>query len=268
MIPSTKRRAARPVELLRSAAGPPRGYAGKLARLARILAAYGDRPELAARLARLRERGVIDVAPSGVQLVVGSADMLRFWISPASADYYRSIGIGYGFHQLLRFLDEPASLADPVGFFSTKAGIIGHLMQVVHANPVYDLQLLQMFHDGLDTLEAEIEAMLEGTHPRAGSIGAIVEEADYHARLLEYVRAWRRDPTVPPMLRRNIQPGGFGPLERTFGNLPGAMRYFRRLPADSAGAALHLLRVRAFPAHLGELAEPPGGQGTRVAHKG
>jgi hypothetical protein len=180
-------------------------------------------------------------------MVVGSVDMLRFWISPASAQYYRQIGIDYGFHQLLRFLDEPASLADPVGFFSTREGIIGHLMQVVHANPVYDLQLLRMFDDGLDGLEAELEAMLAGTHPRAGSIGAIVEEPDYHARLLAFVRAWRRDPSVPPMLRSNIEAGGFGPIERTFGNLPGAMRYFRSLPGDAVGAARHLLTVRAFP---------------------
>ena len=82
------------------------------------------------------------------QLFAGAIDMLRFWISPASADYYRSIGIDYAFHQVLRFLDEPASLGDPIGLFSTRDAIIGHLMQVVHANPRYDLELLLM-HDGI-----------------------------------------------------------------------------------------------------------------------
>jgi len=33
--------------------------------------------------------------------------------------------------------------------------------------------------------------MIAGTHPRARSIGAIIEEPDYHARLLEYVREFR-----------------------------------------------------------------------------
>ena len=36
-------------------------------------------------------------------------------ISPAAADYYQSQGLSYAFHQLLRFLDEPASLSDPIG---------------------------------------------------------------------------------------------------------------------------------------------------------
>src|SRR5688572_29319224 len=104
--------------------------ARKMARFARVLAAYADVGELDARLSRLERAGLIDRAPSRIQLVVGSIDMLRFWISPASAEYYRALGIDYVFHQVLRFLDEPASLADPVGFFSTKDNVIGHLMQV------------------------------------------------------------------------------------------------------------------------------------------
>ncbi len=35
---------------------------------------------------------------------------------------------------------------------------IGHLMQVVHANPVYDLQLLEAIDGGLEALEDEIVA--------------------------------------------------------------------------------------------------------------
>jgi hypothetical protein len=242
----TTRRTSPPIALLRQAAGSPSAALGKLRRLAALLSAYADGVELDARLLRLHQKGLVDAIPGRIQLVVGSIDMLRFWISPASAQYYEAIGIGYGFHQLLRLLDEPASLADPVGLFSTRDGIIGHLMQVVHANPVYDLELLQMFDDGLDALEAQLEAMLAGTHPRAAAIGAIVEEPDYHARLLAFVRAFRRDPGVPPMLRSNIEPGGFGELERTFGSLRGAMRYFTRLPDDALGAAVHVLTVRAL----------------------
>ncbi len=246
----TPRRTAPPLALLRQAAGSPSAALGKLGRLAALLSAYADGAELDARLLRLHRKGLVETIPTRIQLAVGSADMLRFWISPASAQYYQEIGIGYGFHQILRFLDEPASLADPVGLFSTRDGIIGHLMQVVHANPVYDLELIQMFDDGLDALEAQIEAMLAGTHPRGAAIGAIVEEPDYHARLLAFVRAWRRDPNVPPMLRSNIEPGGFGPLARTFGTLRGAMRYFARLPDDPLGAAVHLATVKALPPAL------------------
>ena len=239
---------ATPLDRLRRSLGDRRARRGKLERLGAIAAGYLDGKGLDERLAQLRRAGVIDAIPTRVQLVVGSIDMLRFWISPAAADYYRAQGISYGFHQLLRFLEEPASLADPVGFFSTRDGIIGHLMQVVHANPVYDLQLLGMFHDGLDELEAQLGQMLAGTHPRATAIGAIVEEPDYHARLHEFVRAWRADPSIPPLLRGNVASSQlFGPIEKTFGTLTGAMRYFCGLPATWAGAAHHLYTVRDFP---------------------
>ena len=69
--------------------------------------------------------------------------MLRFWISPNAADYYRSRGIGYGLHQVLRVLDDPLSMTNPLGFLSERDVVVGHLMQVVHANPVYDLELLE-----------------------------------------------------------------------------------------------------------------------------
>jgi hypothetical protein len=237
-----------PLALLKRSLGDRAAVVGKLERLKQILAGYLDGAGLDARLAELRAQGFIDEAPTRVQLVVGSIDMLRFWISPAAADYYRAQGISYSFHQLLRFLDEPASLADPVGFFSTRDGIIGHLMQVVHANPVYDLQLLGMFADGLDQLEAQLEQMIAGTHPRAAAIGAIVEEADYHQRLLEFVRAWRRDPTIPPLLRGNVAASEkYSAIQETFGSLTGAMRYFTRLPTTWTGAARHVATVRDFP---------------------
>src|SRR5690606_10875394 len=128
--------------LLRQAAGSPREVAAKVRRLGAALRAYVDVASLDDRLERLHRIGMIEVVPSRVQLVVGAIDMLRFWINPAAADYYERRGINYGFHQLLRVLEEPASMVDPTGFLSSRDNIIGHLMQVVHANPAYDLQLL------------------------------------------------------------------------------------------------------------------------------
>jgi hypothetical protein len=250
----TARLSASPWGLAMQALGGPRSAFSKLGRLAKALRRYGHGKALDERLERLKTRGIIERIPTRAQIVVGGIDMLRFWISPASAEYYEQKGIDFAFHQLLRFLEEPASLSDPVGFFSTKDGIIGHLMQVVHANPVYDLELLQMFDDGLDRLEEEIGQMLQGTHPRAASIGSIVEEPDYHVRLLEFVRAYRADPTVRPLLRSNVaQNPVFSRLDRTFGSLRTAMRYFIRLPPDPIGGAMHLVRVNEFPWHLAEL---------------
>lgn len=242
-----------PWRLLASAAGSPPVLAAKLLRLLRTLGTYGS--GLDQRIALLVERGYIKGGsePTRVQLVVGSLDMLRFWISPAAAQYYASKGIHYGFHQLLRVLDDPTSMIDPTGLLSERDVIIGHLLQVVHANPCYDLQLLEAHPDGLAELEKQVEQMLDGTHPRAASIGAIVEEPDYHARLLGYVRAYRENPDADAPIRDNVQRDPhWAPIERTFGTLPRTMAYFAKMPDTVAGAVKHLRTVKAFPVALAE----------------
>jgi hypothetical protein len=253
MTIQTPRHREAPLTLLRRAAGSPREMVAKGARFVRVLDTYRTRRGVRAKLRKLRDLGHVEQVPTPIQLAVGAADMMRFFINPAAADYYESQGIDYSFHIALRFLDDPSSLADPVGFFSTRDAIIGHLMQVVHANPVYDLQLLSAFDDGLDELQEQIQELLDGTHPRAESIGAIIEEADYHARLLAFVGTWRRDPHAPAPLRSNVAANpAFSEMERTFGSLTTAMRYFCRLPSTPLGALRHLRTVKAFPRHLGE----------------
>lgn len=258
-----------PFTLLRQALGSPEMMAIKLDRLVTGLRAYADTAELDTRLRRLHEKGLIEQIPNRVQLVVGGIDMLRFWISPAAADYYEKRGINYAFHQLLRLLDDPRSMMNPVGLLNSCDGIIGHLLQVVHANPDYDLQLLEMFEDGLGQLEQELVQMLDGSHPRHASISAIVEEPDYHGKLLDYVRAWRRGSPLPPMLRENVEKNeAFRELERTFGTLTGSMRYFNRLPASPLAAVRHLLRTKSFPSQLAESALSVQRGATSPEHKG
>lgn len=221
----------------------------KALRLARTLALFADGQALDARLARLFALGYLPKAPTRIQIAVGAIDMLRFWISPAAADYYEQKGISYGFHQLLRVLDDPASMIDPTGCFSSRDTIIGHLLQVVHANPAYDLQLLDTHEEGLDELERQIEAVMDGSHPRARSIGAIVEEPGYHARLLAYVRAYRTTRDADAPLRDNVASDPrLRALEQTFGTLPRAMAYFATMPRTALGGAWHLLTVREFRA--------------------
>ncbi len=240
-----KRLTAPPLRLLADAIGPPRGVPIKLARLRRAVAAYTRGAVVRDRIARLHALGVIDVVPSTLQLAVGAIDMVRFFISPAAADYYRDRGISFGFHQLLRFCDDPASMTDPVGLLSEADVIIGHLLQVVHANPLYDLQLLSMHDGGLDALAAQTAAMIAGHHPRQASIGAIVEEPDYHARLLDYCRAFQRDPRARPPRRSNVEHNpALLALDRIFGSLDGAMRYFATMPTTLGPALVHLATAR------------------------
>jgi hypothetical protein len=244
------RTSARPLSLLRRTAGDLHAVRPKLERLRFALRNLRMTDERKRRLARLHALGMTDALPTRLQMIVGAIDMFRFFIVPAADDYYRSKGLRFGFHALLRLLDDPASMVDPTGLASHPDAVIGHLMQVVHANPIYDLQLLQAIgddDDGLAELERQLEAMLAGVHPRRASIEAIVEDPSYHARLLEYVRAFRCGaPTAAlrnAMIRDNVADHPeFLALERTFGTLPGTLAYMRSLPTDPYHAARHLLR--------------------------
>lgn len=241
-----------PWRLLRRTIGDARAIAGKLYRLAYalcyLLAPRGERQR---RLERARSLGYLETIPKRVQLIAGSIDMFRFFIIPAADDYYRSKRFSFGFHQLLRFLDDPASMVDATGLSSHPDAIIGHVMQVVHADPVYDLQLLRCVaadDAGLVELERQCREMVEGRHPRRESIGAIVEDPEYHARLLDYVVAFRRDPDrVEPMLRANVVGNPqLADIARTFGSFPTTMRYFNALPKSPWRAAWHVLTRRTF----------------------
>jgi hypothetical protein len=181
--------------------------------------------------------------------VFGSVDMFRFFIIPCAADYYRSKEITFVFHALLRILDDPASMMDPTGFMSHRDAIIGHLMQVTHADPIYDLQLLAAIDDGLEELEKQLLQLLAGTHPRAESIGAIIEDPDYHERLLEHVREFKADPAAcKPLLRENVANNPhFAEIAGVFGDLPSAIGYFASLPDRPLAALRRLFRTREFP---------------------
>jgi hypothetical protein len=247
------RLAAGPWTLLRLAAGSPRAMREKLGRLARALSAYASPPLLESRLGRLVALGHVERAPTRLQLVVGSIDMLRFWITPAAAESYDERGIHFGFHQILRILEEPASMVDPTGFLTERDVVIDHLLQVVHANPAYDLQLLEVHEDGLAELEDQTVRAIAGTHAKSASLSATVEDAGYHARLLEFVRAYRSDRSALPPVRSNVAGSArWAPIERTFGTLPAAVRYFGRMPSTPRAAARHLLFVRSFPVELAE----------------
>ena len=118
---------ASPVALVAQAIGGPRQIAGKLARLGRTLRLYVDGTEIERRLQTLQAKGYIERRPTRLQLLFGGLDMVRFVIEPASRDYYRQKGISFGFHQLLRLLDDPVSLLDPTGFLSDRDTIVATL---------------------------------------------------------------------------------------------------------------------------------------------
>lgn len=249
----TLRQTASAWTLLRTAVGGPRQVAGKLGRLGRTLRLWVSPSAIDARLRELERKGYIAQRPTRLQILFGSLDMLRFVIEPASRDYYAQKGIDFNLHQVLRALDDPVSIVDPTGFLSDRDTIIGHVMQVVHLNPIYDLQLLQMFPDGLDEIERQVEQMVDGTHPRAKTIGAIVEEEGYHERLLAYIRRYRANPDTPPIVRAEQtlrEDPAFAAAERTFATLPGFIAYCNALPRDFRTLRRRLRTLDAFPVEL------------------
>ncbi len=238
---------------MRTALGGPREISAKLRRLANTLRLYFDFRTIDSRLHNLELKGYIRERPTRAQIFFGGLDMVRFVIEPAARDYYKQKGISFGLHQLLRILDDPVSMIDPTGFLSQRDTIVGHVMQVVHLNPVYDLQLIQMFPNGLEDFERQVAEMVAGTHPRHRTIGAIVEDPDYHARLLDYVRRFRVDPHTPPPVRevqtlRNDP--HFAAAETTFATLPGFIEYCHRLPTSPYRLARRLRSVQTFPLEL------------------
>lgn len=244
------RTSASPLTLIRTAIGGPRQIAGKLQRLGRTLRLYVSAHEVDQRLRNLEAKGYIKQRPTRAQIFFGGLDMLRFVIEPASRDYYKQKGISFGFHQLLRILDDPVSMIDPTGFLSDRDTIVGHVMQVVHLNPVYDLQLIEMFPDGLEDFERQVQSMVDGTHPRRRTIAAIVEDPGYHARLLDYVKRYRSDRSSAPPVRQEQtlrNDPHFAAAEQQFATLPGFIEYSNTLPTGVGALVARLRSLKKYP---------------------
>lgn len=244
------RQTASALRLMRDALGPMRVWPGKFKRFNQSLSVIFDETERMRRLNLLKKKGLIDQIPSMAQIFFGSLDMLRYYIDPGARDYYESRGINYTFHNLLKVLDDAASVIDPSGIRSPRDTIIGHVLHVVHANPIYDIQLLEMFDDGVEEMEKQTRQMLDGTHPRHKTISAIVEDPQYHQRLLDYIVKYRKDPLTPMLHRQAYESRKSTPdfilCEAQFGTLDGTFRYFSKLPKTMMGLVRHYLEDKTI----------------------
>jgi hypothetical protein len=222
-----------PLVLILRAIGSPAAILNKTWRFFYTIFNIFHIPNQTKRLQRLLELGFIDSIPSQKQLWFGAYDMFRYFVVPGADSYYQTKGINFYFHVLLRFLNDPSGLSDPIGIRVPRDTIILHLLEVVHANPVYDLQLLEQFEDGLYEMEIQTLQMVAKTHPRYNSISAITEDENYHSELLDYVRKYIENPLATQLVRASgavRDSKEFLIAEATFGTLPSAFRYFNRLP--------------------------------------
>jgi hypothetical protein len=238
----TDRLRQNPLRLMIRAIGGPSVILNKTGRWLTTIFNTFYYPAMKRRLQRLQEIGFIEQIPSQKQLWFGAYDMLRYFISPGADSYYKTKNINFTFHQILRLLNDPSGISDPIGIRVPRDTIICHLLEVVHANPVYDLQLLDQFEDGLEEMEKQTMQMINGTHQRYHSITAITEDPDYHRNLLEYVKRYRLDPSARQMLRASGTARNnphFLLAECMFGTLPSAFRYINRLPDNFSSLLQH-----------------------------
>lgn len=239
---ATDRIKQNPLRLIIRALGSPLIILNKIWRFTITLFNTLYFPNQKRRLQRLKKIGFIDRIPSQKQLWFGAYDMFRYFVVPGAASYYKTKDINFKFHILLRFLNDPSGLMDPIGIRAPKNTIIGHLLEVVHANPVYDLQLLDQFDDGMDEMEKQTLQMINKTHPRYSSISAIIEDENYYNDLYVYIQKYRQNPATPQLIRATGEARNdtnFVRAEITFGTLPSAFRYFNRLPDDFRSLLKH-----------------------------
>jgi len=239
---STDRVKQSPLRLMLRVMGSPAVVINKTGRFIVTIFNTFYLPNQLRRLQRLQDIGFIETIPSQKQLWFGAFDMLRYFISPGAASYYKTKGINFTFHQVLRLLNDPSGISDPIGIRVPRDTIICHLLEVVHANPVYDLQLLEQFDDGLAEMEKQTLQMLAQKHPRYHSITAITEDKNYHKELYDYVQQYRKNPAAQQMVRASGTARSnpyFLLAECMFGTLPSAFRYFNRLPNNFSALIKH-----------------------------
>lgn len=179
---------------LRLAIGPLSRVDRKARETIRTLVTMLDRRERDRRCARLQRAGLAGERPTDWQLLLAAHHMLVGFLLPSNREFYAAYDRSPWWAQVLRVLDDPRAVMDPIGLGVDEDAIVSHLVQVVHTSAGYDVALLGMFEDGLGALRRQLEQLVAGTHPRQAAIEAIVEREGYHRALLEALDRFERDP--------------------------------------------------------------------------
>ncbi|TNE90453.1 MAG: hypothetical protein EP330_08130 [Deltaproteobacteria bacterium] len=238
---------------LRLALGGPAAVRRKVVDTVRSLhTMFLDRRERDARYARLQARGLAGERPTDWQMWLAAHHMLHGYILPSNIEFYEAYGRDHWWTQVLRFLDEPSAMIDPIGLGISRDMVISHLVQIVHASAGYDVALLCMFDDGVAELRRQLEQLVAGSHPRQAAIDALIEREDYHQALLDALDRWEADPELHWRVATVPAPEGCEALfdwgiDR-FGSPGRLFAYARTLPETPSAS------LRAWWA--GELAVP------------
>ena len=192
------------LRLLADVIGGLRQNADKVRQLLSLLTAF-FRPRLVRRrLERLRALGHVDAVPTIGQLLVAGRDQMMVGAAAETKIFYRAQGIPWIFHNTRRFLAGPATMLDPVGFFSPRDAIVEHVLQTFHRHPLYDLVLLRAHDGGVEEMARQARQIVEGTHPHQRALTSLIEDGSYHARLPADIAAFEAATRAPA---RPIPPG-------------------------------------------------------------
>lgn len=220
---------------LQRAIGPTRLLMSKWGRALRTVRRLLDRRDQVRRIQQLSGPEAVPVVPTRWQIACAAHEMLTCFIIPSNAEFYRHYrGKNGPWLQLLRFLDDPPTMLDPIGLSISKRELIAHLLHVVHCSAGYDVALLRMFPDGLEDLETQLGKLMAGTHPRQKAIMSTVEREDWPQLLLAALRRYRANPEVEWEVMTFEAPGDCQPLLREglekYGSPGRLLRYASTLP--------------------------------------
>lgn len=209
---------------------------GRLGRLLQALSTYFRPRMVKRRLERLKALGYIDQVPNTWQVLVAGHHQMLGTASDETRAFYTVRDIHFSFHNLRRFIDNPASMVDPVGFLSETDAILHHLFQSTHNFPIYDLQLLRMHEDGVTELKRQWALLCAGRHPRQARYEALVEDPTYWDRLKWQIPAFLENMDI------QAEPGSY---DHVAGQplLQAAMDQFK----DLRGFCAYAARVQAGP---------------------
>ncbi|MCB9676915.1 MAG: hypothetical protein H6737_17500 [Alphaproteobacteria bacterium] len=227
---------------LRQATGSASQMRDKLREAVRTARTLLDRSVRDERIGRLQAAGLVGERPTDWQLVLGAYHMMFGYILPSNIEFYEHYETGgHWWHQVLRVLDAPATMMDPIGLGISEDTLVRHVVQVVHASAGYDVALLLMFEGGLARLRNELEQVIAGEHPNQAVIDELLERPDYPRALLDALDRFEADPIGQWRVSTVPAPEGCETLFDwgidTFGTPGRFMAYCRNLPATPAASA-------------------------------
>ena len=231
------------LSLLLAVTGGIRPNLRKLRNAIELFAAYARPKQAQRRLRRLEKMGHIDTRPTLAQLWLAARDQVFLKSAVDTKLMYEKKGIPWTFHNLRRFLAEPTTFMDPVGVYANADTITNHILQVVHHNPLYDMELLNAREGGLDELERQLNQLDAGTHVHQESLSSLVEEADYWSKLRKQLADFRDCPTQTRYPDLSGYEPDMGLAVDQFKDVRGYTNYASRLEATGKDVALAVFEV-------------------------